>query len=128
MANYNGECNVAIVVDDWMMKHMMKAWFMPDGDEKKAAMMNAVGVEFPKTMALIESRIPAEGFLCGAHLSKWDIAFASFWMNLVRSPQPKSKEMVDGLWAATPANVQAYILRVEEVFKDYLAARPKCSM
>ena len=72
------------------MKHLMKAWFMPDGEDKKKAFDNAVGVEYPKTMALLEKRVPAEGFLNGPHLSKWDIAFAGFWLNLVRSPAPKS--------------------------------------
>ena len=98
-----------------------------DGEDKKKAIDNAIGVEYPKTMALLEKRVPAEGFLNGANLCLWDIGFAQFYLNLVKSPQPKSQEMVDALWAATPANIQAYVERVGEVFKDYIAGRPKCS-
>ena len=34
MVRYNGQCTVAVLHDDFAMKHIMAAWFMPDGDEK----------------------------------------------------------------------------------------------
>ena len=92
---YNGIANSNLINEDWLMKHLMKAWFMPDGEEKTKALENAIGVEYPKTMALLEKRVPAEGFLSGPNLSKYDIYFSGFWLNIVRSPAPKNQEMVD---------------------------------
>ena len=102
----------------------MAAWIMPDGDEKKAKFANAVGVEWPKTAAHLERRVPAEGFLCGATLSRYDILFAEFFINIVRNKNFPNQEMATAIWGQTPANVQAYIERLEGVFADYLAARP----
>ena len=128
LVRYNGECTVAVLHDDFVMKHIMAAWFMPDGEEKVAKFANAIGVEWPKTAAHLGRRVPAEGFLCGATLSRYDILFASFFINMVRNKNFKNQEMAAAFWAGTPANVQAYIERVEGVFADYLAARPQNTM
>ena len=125
MQNYNGEATVAVITDDFFSKHIMAAFYMPDGDEKTAKWQNIVSVEYPKTAALLEPRIPAEGFLNGPNLSKWDILFVQFYVNMLRNPTFRYPEQGAAMWAATPANIQAYVQRVEEVFKDYLAQRPK---
>ena len=127
LQNYNGEATVAVLHDDFVHKHIFSAFFMPDGDAKTEKFKNAITVEYPKTAAFLEKRVPAEGFLNGAQLSKWDILFAQFYLNMIRNKNFKSQEMAAGIWAQTPANVQNYVIRVEEVFKDYLAARPQNS-
>merc|ERR1712166_86666 len=97
---------------------------MPDSEEKTKKIAAIIGEEWPKTAAHLGRRIPAEGFLCGATLSKYDILFSNFFLNVVRNKNFPSQDLCNGIWSQTPPNVQAYTERVEEVFKDYLASRP----
>ena len=105
MVRYQAECTVACLMDDWFTKHFAPAMYMADGEEKIAKFANAVNVEYPKTVVHLERRIPAEGFLCGATISKYDIHFSQMFLNLVRNKNTRFPEHAAALWAATPANV-----------------------
>ena len=89
MANYNGEATVAIITDDFFFKTVMKAHFMPDGEAKDEAYKNIVEVEYPKFAKLLEPRVPADGFLNGPNLSRWDILFCQYWINQIRNKNYK---------------------------------------
>merc|ERR1712166_185766 len=72
MANYNAECTVVAHNDDFVTKHVVATFFMPD--DKKAAAFDTVLTEaLPKCLAHMERRLPADGFLLGAKISKWDL-------------------------------------------------------
>ena len=85
LVRYNAECTVAVLHDDFVMKHIMANMFLPDGEEKKAKFANAIGVEWPKTAAHLGRRVPAEGFLSGPTFNRYDILFSQFFLNIVRN-------------------------------------------
>ena len=128
MANYNGECTTAVLHDDFVMKHIIAAWYMPDGEEKTKKFETILTVEWPKTLGHLEKRVPAEGFLTGATFTKWDVLFSVFFLNIVRNKNFKMPDMAAAMWNATPAKVQGYVNRVEDHLKEYLASRPQNTM
>ena len=105
MVRYQAECTIAVLNDDWYGKHFSPAFYMPDGEAKTAKFENAVNVEYPKVVVHLERRVPAEGFLCGATLTKYDIHFSQMFLNIVRNKNTRFPEHAASLWAATPANV-----------------------
>ena len=124
LANYNGECTTAVLADDFVNKHVIPAWYMPDGEEKTKKWQTILTVEWPKTVGFLQKRVPSEGFLCGGTFTKWDILFSVFFLNVIRNKNFKNQEVVTAMWAATPENVQGYVNRVEEHLKEYLETRP----
>ena len=82
---------------DFVEKHLIKVMFAPDGPEKIAAFTNLLTVEWPKTAAMLERRIPAEGFLAGDKLSKYDIQLGAFWMNMINNPNFGGKPLAAGI-------------------------------
>ena len=68
---------------------------------------------------------PGKKFFWGDKCTITDIAFGSFFINMVRNQKSPMKDGWNATWANAPENVKAWIANVEEEFKEYLASRPE---
>merc|ERR1712166_87812 len=78
MKHYNAECTVIAHADDFLTKHVVKALFAPDA-EKAAAFGAIITTALPAYLDHMERRLPADGFLLGDKISKYDLQIGVFY-------------------------------------------------
>ena len=81
MAQYNANCCVSLFLEDFIMKHLMTAFFLPM-PQMMEAMQKILGEHLPNVLGHLNRKLPDTKFLLGDKVSKHDIQIIQFFTKM----------------------------------------------
>ena len=124
MLCYVGEKCVALTMDDFLMKHWMKAHFQPE-EPRAAAIKEVIDTHMPVWLAALEKALPSTKLLCGDTSTIYDFQLGGAFVNVICNPNSKDAALWGPAMEKAGPKVQAYVAAFKEDMKEYLAQRPQ---
>ena len=124
-ANYNGLVAENLFWEDFFMaKRVPPAIWAKEGrEELMATLFNEHVPEFLKKLETLFT--DDKKFLCGDHVTIYDIQVCGFFTNLVLNPNSKDPQDWAKVWENTSPRLKKWVADFQEDMKEYLDKRPK---
>lgn len=109
-------------------KHQTK-WWMASAEDKPKIMDEILGTHFPTFAGHVARKYDGSSkFLVADHLTTADFIVGGFFTNTVLNSANPNHEKWTEAYSKVPENLKTYVSNFQDEMKEYLSARPSCTM